>query len=524
MKKAKKVEFDYLSNYRYKIKSTDDLAEILGRPPREEKVIMCHGVFDLVHPGHLRHLAYAKSKAEILLVSITSDRHIKKDTYRPHVPEDLRALNLAALAMVDYVIIDNFPTPIKNIERIQPDYFAKGFEYSGSELTQATREELTVLTSFGGKIIFTPGDYVLSSSYLIKNQAPVLGVEKIGSLMQSYNFKFSDIERAISEISKISVHVVGDLIIDTLTETTMIGGQIKTPTISVRNLGSSSFIGGAGVVALHLKAAGATVTLTTLLGEDQLALRAKSELLNAGVILNSILEKERPTTEKKVFVCGNYRLLKVDILDNTPISEPVTERFKNAISKTQAEIVVFSDFRHGIFHKQNINALVSSIPRDSFKAADSQVASRWGNITDFVGFDLITPNEKEARFSIADQDSTIGILAGEIFSKTQCRNLILKLGERGLIGLSCAEDSEHPRMISIDSFSENPVDPVGAGDALMAYAVLVLKSTGSLPMAAIVGSLAAACASETSGNVPVSPIEVLRKLEQIKHRSNYSEK
>jgi sugar/nucleoside kinase (ribokinase family) len=182
---------------------------------------------------------------------------------------------------------------------------------------------------------------------------------------------------------------------------------------------------------------------------------------------------------------------------------------------------LFSDFRHGIFHKQNITQLTTSIGKDVFRVADSQVASRWGNISDFVGFDLITPNEREARFSLADQDSTIGPLAGKLFWSTKCKNLILKLGEKGLIGLSKSEVKDEPIMISLDSFTENPIDPVGAGDALIAYAALTLKVTGSLPMAAVIGSIAAACESDLNGNIPIKRSDVIEKLNKIKEQMGY---
>src|SRR4030081_319927 len=111
--------------YRHKIKTPQELRAILGAPPRAKKVIMCHGTFDVVHPGHVRHLIYAKTKADILIASLTADVHIMKGNLRPYVPEDLRAINLAALEMVDYVVIDRDPTPLKNLSLIQPDYFAK---------------------------------------------------------------------------------------------------------------------------------------------------------------------------------------------------------------------------------------------------------------------------------------------------------------------------------------------------------------------------------------------------------------
>src|SRR5215472_11529839 len=116
-------------DYRDKIKALDDLIRAIGPRPRRKKVIMCHGMFDIVHPGHLRHLTYAKEKADLLIASLTADVHAGKGTLRPYVPQELRAQNLAALAVVDYVIVDPNPTPIAHIKRLQPDFFAKGYEY-----------------------------------------------------------------------------------------------------------------------------------------------------------------------------------------------------------------------------------------------------------------------------------------------------------------------------------------------------------------------------------------------------------
>src|ERR1051325_1696598 len=111
--------------YRRKIKTREELRDILGPRPRERKVIMCHGTFDLVHPGHIRHLMYARSKGEVLVASLTSDAHISKAHYHPFVPQQLRAMNLAALEVVDYVVTDEQPKPLDNLTYLQPDYFAK---------------------------------------------------------------------------------------------------------------------------------------------------------------------------------------------------------------------------------------------------------------------------------------------------------------------------------------------------------------------------------------------------------------
>ena len=89
---------------------------------------MCHGNFDVVHPGHIRHLYHAKSKADLLLVSVTADKHIKKANYRPYIPQDLRAFNLASLEVVDYVLIDQNSEPYNNLKKLKPDFFIKGYE------------------------------------------------------------------------------------------------------------------------------------------------------------------------------------------------------------------------------------------------------------------------------------------------------------------------------------------------------------------------------------------------------------
>src|ERR1700747_1576015 len=128
--RAREMLVDLLDRYRQKLKSAEELRVLLGPPPRARRVIMCHGVFDVVHPGHVRHLLYAKSKADVLVGSVTADRHITKGTHRPHVPEELRAVNLAAFEMVEYVVIDPNEKPLENLAIIQPDFFAKGFEYN----------------------------------------------------------------------------------------------------------------------------------------------------------------------------------------------------------------------------------------------------------------------------------------------------------------------------------------------------------------------------------------------------------
>jgi rfaE bifunctional protein kinase chain/domain len=507
--------------YSHKIKTPEQVREAIGSRPRKRKAIMCHGTFDVVHPGHIRHLLYAKTKADVLIASLTADTHIMKGNLRPYVPEELRAVNLAALEMVDYVVIDRDATPLRNLGVIQPDYFAKGYEYTAGSVHPKTQEEIQVLESYGGEMIFTPGDIVYSSSALLELAPPSIAVEKLMTLMQGEGVTFQQLREAVAALKGIRVHVVGDTIVDSYTYTSMIGGMTKTPTISVRFEKKTDYVGGAGVVAKHLRAAGADVAFSTVLGDDALKDFVLGDLTAFGVHVVPIIDQTRPTTNKNAIVSEGYRLLKIDTLDNRSISDKVVAQLQRRIQDTRAQAVVFSDFRHGIFNRSTIPPLTAAIPKGTFRVADSQVASRWGNILEFEGFDLITPNEREARFALGDQDSVVRPLALELHRRSKCKTVILKCGDRGIITYRSDSPTDFRAFFTIESFADRVIDAVGAGDALLAYATLGMIATKNDVIASILGNMAAGIECEHDGNVPVTPDQVLKKIDAVEKQARY---
>jgi len=509
--------------YAHKIRLISELANDLGGFPRSRKVVMCHGTFDVVHPGHLRHLLYAKTKGDVLVASITADAHIEKGEMRPHVPQDLRAANLAAYELVDYVVIDENPTPLDNLKRLQPDVFVKGYEYTSGKMNPKTQAEHEIVASYGGTMIFSPGDYVLSSTKLISLAPPNLRHEKLITLMERHKIEFGDLRNTVRALAGVSVNVIGDTIVDSYTRCSMIGGQTKTPTLSVLFERLDHFVGGAGIVAKHLRAAGASVVFQTLLGDDDLGTFARKDLEASGVHVQAQIDSTRPTTDKNAIVVDAYRLLKVDRLDNRPIGEEFVKSFSEGCSQSRADVQVFSDFRHGIFHRGSISRLIESLPNKVFRVADSQVASRWGNITEFQGFDLITPNEREARFSLGDQDSNVRSLASNLYEASKCGVLMLKLGDRGLLTYTKPSPTDLSGWFHIDALTSDVVDRVGAGDALLAYSSLGLKVSESPVQAAILGSIAAARECELDGNVPVTSADLLARIDQLEREVNYAE-
>jgi rfaE bifunctional protein kinase chain/domain len=301
----------------------------------------------------------------------------------------------------------------------------------------------------------------------------------------------------------------------------MAGGMTKTPTMSVRMEEKVDFVGGAGIVAKHLRAAGAEVTFSTVLGKDDFQDFVLKDLNEAGVNCLPIIDETRPTTNKNAIIVQNYRLLKLDTLDNRSISDKILEKFQSQLSSVKVDAVAFCDFRHGIFNRSTIPALTQAIPEGAFKVADSQVASRWGNILEFQGFDLITPNEREARFSLGDQDSVIRPLALELYKQSNCKTLILKCGDKGIVTYRSNSPIDYRAFFNIESFADKVVDAVGAGDALLSYATLAMVVSGNEVVASILGNMAAGIECEHDGNWPVTPDLILKKIDSVEQQAKY---
>lgn len=506
-------------SFAHKIKTPEQIKKIIGKRPRKKTVVMCHGTFDIVHPGHIRQLIYAKSKGDILIVSVNIDKYASSGPFAPYVPQELRVLNVAAFEIVDFAFLNNNPTPALSISFLQPDFYIKGFEYSLKKSHPETKQELETLDSYGGEIVFSPGDVVYSSTKLLSKTKPNISLEQLLILMSAEGIKFDDLRATVKKFKGLKILVLGDLIVDKYSQCTLLGPAQKSPALSVRLDSTESYIGGAGIVAKHFKGLGANVTFTTVLGVDSESKFARDDLKKSGVNLNAQLDNTRPTTVKhRYYTSGNKLLLQVDIVDNRTISEQISRNICRKIKKTSADAVVCSDFRHGIFNNETINQIKEAIPKKILKVADSQVSNRWGNILDFEDFDLIAPNEREARFALGDQDTTIRPLAQMLYNKARCRYLILKLGENGMM-IYRSPGMETREFFYIDTFVDDLVDPIGAGDALLAATTSALIVSKNITLAAILGNLSAACECAVLGNMPVLAKDLMQKIDELERKS-----
>ena len=121
-----------------KILAFEKLAEVLKALKKKgKKVVLCHGCFDLMHPGHIRHFKAAKELGDILVVTITPDRFVNKGPGRPVFKAALRAESVAALECVNFAAVNKWPDPVETIKRLRPDIYVKGQEDEREEEKRA---------------------------------------------------------------------------------------------------------------------------------------------------------------------------------------------------------------------------------------------------------------------------------------------------------------------------------------------------------------------------------------------------
>ena len=146
---------------------TRDAAEAMAREARAggKRVAFTNGVFDLLHPGHVRYLHAARAEGDLLIVGVNSDRSVRsnKGPGRPLVPDGERAEVLAALACVDAVVIFDEETPAEIIRAIQPDVLVKGADWAADAIVGRDTVEAS-----GGRVVRIPVEAAWSTSAIVE--------------------------------------------------------------------------------------------------------------------------------------------------------------------------------------------------------------------------------------------------------------------------------------------------------------------------------------------------------------------
>jgi len=487
-----------------KVKTFNELEKLLEAGKKKgEKIVHCHGVFDLLHPGHIRHFKEAKKQGTKLVVSITPDRFVNKGPGRPAFNEALRAETLASLNCVDYVVLNDSPDAVSCIKKIKPNIYVKGKEYANhaSDVTGKIADEVRAVQDARGTVFYTD-DIVFSSSSLLNRYDESTSPELLTFLEKlKEQHTIDDLINKVEAFKDLRVLVVGDAIIDEYQFTEPMGQSGKGLHMVARCGSNERYLGGSLIIANHIAQFSDHVTLLTSLGAQCSHLPLIGDLLDPKIQKEFVTQPKHSTLTKKRYVLqdGNRlsKLFETYSTNDALLSEAETNHVITYLSEhtKDFDLILACDFGNGFTNPLIVDAL-SALP--NFLAVNTQTNS--GNrgfnvVTHYRRADLISLNEPELRLSAHDRYSSIEGLAADISEVLQCPNICIT---QGVDGVFCSSEEESD--IRIPALVSNTVDRVGAGDSFFALAAMCAAKKYPMSLAGFFGSIASAINVQIVGN------------------------
>ena len=477
-----------------KIKRRADFGPIAARlHAAGTRIALAHGVFDLLHMGHVRHLEEARGHGDCLIVSITPDRFVNKGPGRPVFEELMRAEMLAAMSSVDWVVINDEPTAEAMIETVKPQAYIKGPDYVRAEddVSGKINVERALVEQYGGQIVFTD-DITFSSSELINRHfspfAPDVRTFIDGMRDAGQKQPLLDL---LDRVEGLRVLVVGETVLD---EYRYVQPMNKTPKENlVATLYNSAevFAGGAVATANHVAALCREVDLLTLVGHDAEGASIQQRVKD-NVTVYSVERAMAPTVRKVRYVDRNQmrKMFEVYHMDDQPLAEGTQAQVNDFIRSKAADydLVIVNDFGHGMIANSTVAALTDS---SRFLAVNTQTNS--GNfgfnlISKFTGADYVCIDTPEARLATGQKYGAVdSLLTRHLAKMMPTAKIVITQGRDGCLAYA-AGAAPH----QVPALADKVVDTVGAGDAFLAITAPLVAAGGDMRQVGFLGNIAGA--------------------------------
>ena len=500
---------------------------------KEGKTIaLCHGVFDLVHPGHIIHLQQAKQMADILVVSITAAAYVRKGPGRPYFNDEMRLKVLEALEFVDYVMLSEGYTVDDIVESVEPDLYVKGEEYAkeSEDITGKITAERELVEQHGGKVAYTTGE-VFSSTKLINTALSGLP-EDVIRYMEGFITKYSmeDIKKYAEKAEKLKVLVVGDVIIDKYTYCIVHGLMSKDTGYSSGLEYSEEYLGGAAAVARHLGSFTENVTLMSIVGdEEEMRLKLFDGLADK-MRLKFTYSSSFPTIVKHRYLTRNakreeYR--KIFSINNIPgamsYEKEAREAFYRGLAEKleESDVVFLCDFGHGLIDEE-VRRLIQEKAKYLVLNCQTNSTNYGMNIiTKYNRADAFTLDQKELKLAYPMNMAEERTVLAKLSAHLGCGGWLTR-GAEGAYGIegpgshACSVSKEPDKgqdkdMYTCPAFTLTVKDTVGAGDAFYSVAGLYAAAGAPIELGTFMGNIAGALGANIVGNKEaVEKVNVLK--------------
>ncbi len=501
-----------------KIKPRAELAKIIAQEKKKgKKVVLCHGVFDLVHLGHIRHFKQAKKEADLLIVSITKDKHVKRGPGRPVFNEMLRAETLASLAMTDYVSIVDSPTATDFIKAIKPDFYAKGNDYKAKDkdVTGKIYEEEDAIESVGGRLLFTD-DITFSSSHLLNSYIDAYPPQTTKFLRAlKKRFSADDVIHSLEKVKKLKALVIGDAIIDQYHYCNPMGKSSKEHLVVNKYESEEMFAGGTLATANNVASICGEVDMVTLLGRENDQKDFIESKLAKNVNPIFFYRDDANTIIKRRYVNqgSGRKLFEVCFMNDEEINKDVESQIKKFLqaSLKKYDVVVVSDFGHGLLSKNLIKLICQ---KSKYLAVNVQTNSAnigFNLVTKYPSANCVCIDEMELRYATHDKLGDLRTHAKKVYSQMNCDHIIATRGPHGSICYS-----EEAGYHNTPAFAYRVVDAIGAGDAFFAYVGPCFAAGLPQELTAFVGNAVGSLAVQIVCNrEPVNFVELSKFITRL---------
>jgi bifunctional ADP-heptose synthase (sugar kinase/adenylyltransferase) len=376
---------------------------------------------------------------------------------------------------------------------------------------------------YGGRVVFTSGDVVFSSTALIRSMESSLepAHASLLRLFEQEDVTLSAAEETLSRFRNQRVLVIGETIIDTYIMCDRPDVASESPVMTLRPIERRSFDGGAAIIARHLAAMGAEAVLLTALPRnpeaDALGRRLEVEGLHirAVPVSGALIEKQR-------FLVGANKVMKLDLLQPMVLDETDRHRLVGEAGDLARECTaaIVADFGQGLFTGPMLSELCRSV-RPHVDVMTGDVSGRRSSLLSMRKMDLLCPSELEIRDALRNYEDGLSAVVWHLLDRTASTAALVTLGGEGLTifehrgGQPAADWASALRAEHVPPLTRHPIDQLGCGDALLAAATLTRAAGGSLVLAALLGSVGAAHEAQKLGNVVISASDLRQGMRRL---------